>query len=159
MMPCDEQHDADDTVPLGDASHLIDNEPKPATDVSVVPVNVTGPSTGPDGEPQTPQILGTAPAQLIRTLSSKEQIAAIQRQMEPCPDCHFWQWPQKGSQDYFEVVAYVSALWATLPDWQMKTMPGRNPDEWGICKDSPSGQRNCVHFANHCQYFRKRVGS
>jgi len=146
----------DDTgVPLGDASHLVDEIPKPATDVSVVPVSLTGPSTGPDGEPRKPEQLGVAPARLIRTLTGKEQIAAIQRAKEPCPDCKFWTWPAKGSPDHLEVVAHVSALWSVIPDWQRATLPGRNPDEWGICKGSPSGRRDCVHFANHCEHFRK----
>jgi hypothetical protein len=142
-------------LPLGDASHLVDNVPKPATQVSVIPINLTGSSTGPDGEPQEAAQLGTAPAQLIQTLSGEEQIAAIKRQREPCPDCRWFHWPAPGSKEHAEVVAYVAALWSTLPEWQLKTLPGRNPAEWGICEGSPSGYRICAHFANSCEHFRK----
>ena len=144
-----------DHIPMGDASSLIDNEPKPATQVSVIPVNLTGPSTDQDGAPQTPQQLGTAPAQLIQTIGSKEQIEALQRAKQPCTDCKFFRWPAPQSNDAAEVAAYVMALWSTLPEWQTRTLPGRNPAEWGICDGSPSGRRDCCYFINHCEHFRK----
>lgn len=147
--------DDNDHIPMGDASHLIENEPKTVTQVSVVPVNLTGPSTGPDGEPQTPAVLGAVPAQLIQTVGSKEQIEALQRAKESCTDCRFFRFPQSGSKDATEVAAYVISLYAALPDWQVKTLPGRNPAEWGVCEGSPSGRRDCVYFINHCEHWRK----
>ena len=145
----------DGTPPLGDGSHLVDELPRPSTSVSVMPLAVTGPSTGPDGEPQTAEQLAVVPAQVIQTLSGKEQVAALQRTLEPCPNCRFFCFPQQGTKDHAEVHAYVSALYASLPDWQLKAVPGRNPSEWGVCQGSPSGLRACVHFANHCEHFRK----
>jgi len=144
-----------DGLPLGDASHLVDDLPKPATQVSVVPMNITGPSTGPDGEPQESKVLGAAPAQLIQTVGSKEQLEAIQRSKEPCVDCKFFAFPAPGSKNAAEVAAYVTALHSSLPDWQVKTLPGRNPAEWGVCEGSPSGLRICAYFINHCEHWRK----
>ena len=147
--------DNDDTLPMGDGSYLVDELPKPATQVSVVPINITGPSTGPDGEPKTPEVLGTAPAQLIQTVGSKEMVEALQRAKEPCCDCSHFNFPQPGSKDAAEVAAYVISLYAALPEWQVKTLPGRNPAEWGVCQGSPSGLRICAYFINHCEHWRK----
>jgi hypothetical protein len=146
--------DDNDHIPMGDASSLLDNEPKPATQVSVVPINLTS-STGPDGEPTETKVLGTAPAQLIQTVGSKEQIEALQRSKQPCTDCAHFRFPQPGSKDAAEVAAYVISLYAALPDWQVKTLPGRNPAEWGVCEGSPNGMRICAYFINHCEHWRK----
>jgi len=146
--------DDNDKIPMGDASHLLDNEPKPATHVSVIPMNLTS-SKGPDGEQTETKVLGVAPAQLIQTLGAKEQIEALQRAKEPCTGCKFFHFPQPGTKDAAEVSAYVISLYAALPDWQVKTLPGRNPAEWGICEGSPSGMRICAYFINHCEHWRK----
>jgi hypothetical protein len=144
-----------DGLPIGDASHLIDEIPAPAKQVSVAPISITTASTGPDGEPVEPQVIGTAPAQLIQSVSGKEQVEALQRAKEPCSDCNFFRFPQPGTKDHAEVAAYVTSLFAALPDWQVKTLPGRNPAEWGICEGSPSGLRICAYFINHCEHWRK----
>jgi hypothetical protein len=120
-----------------------------------MPINITGPSKDQDGAPQTPQQLGVAPAQVISTLDGKQQIEALQRRLEGCADCKFFHFPQPGSRDRAEVVAYVVSLFASLPPFQRNTVPGRNPAEWGVCEGSPSGLRICAYFINHCEHFRK----
>ena len=152
----------DDGLPIGDASNLpgMENEPAPRLERQPMPVPVAVQDVSPDGEilraadPTAPPA-AVMPGELIRGVTSKELQADAKRFFEPCPSCQFFHFPDHSSREYREICAMVSSYFSTLPEWQLAAVPGRNPDEYGICAGAPHGKRILCHMANSCDCFKK----
>ena len=152
----------DEGLPIGDASHILDDAPAPAVERSTMPVPVTSRTVTPDGEvlrePQpTDQPLAIMPGEVNRLLSSKDRQDDAKRIMEPCPNCQFFSFLVPGSEDYLQARAMLSSFVSNLPTWMRDSVPGRNVEEWGTCQGAPHGRRILVHLVNSCMFFRSKV--
>ena len=153
----------DNELPVGDASHLLDNEPKERVESQIMPVPVAARQVTPDGDvvreaQPGDKPVAVMPGELVRLVSSKELQADVKRAIEPCPLCQHFDFPDKASHDYRMICAMLSSFSSNLPTWMQPHVPGRNPDEYGICKH-PHGRVICVHLQNSCAQFKKRMSS
>jgi hypothetical protein len=155
------QSDKDHGLPLGDASHILDNEPKPTVERTVMPVPLSQRTVTPDGEvvrdaQPGDRPIGVLPGEVVRGISSEQRIKDAKVIAEPCPDCRFFSWPDQDEMRWIE--GFLSNYFGGIPSWMAPHVPGRNPKEYGMCKGAPHGKCGPVHMVNSCSSFRSKVG-
>ncbi len=159
-MPAEKKDDG--TLPLGDASHLIDNVPPAKVERTLMPVPVAQRVVTPEGEvirdaKPTDKPVGILPGDVIRGVSGQEQVADVKRALEPCPECRHAHWPN--ADEFRWIEGFLSNYFGSIPTWMVPYVPGRNPKEYVICAGAPHGKSGPVHMMNSCEHFRAKRGS
>lgn len=142
---------SDEKVPVGDASHLID-EPKPYKTIekTMVPVTV---QVGDDKNGPV-EVKGEMKGTVERVVTKEEIAEQAKRIKEPCTKCRYFYFPKEDSQEYKEIKAVCSAVLTQLPDWMRANFQGyQNPNEWGVCKK----RNGMIHvIGNTCEFFKPK---
>lgn len=157
----DEKNELDEILKI-DASHLLDKEPTPTVEKSVMPMPVGVRDVTPEGEVIRDVEPGDAPAavipaEVIRGVTSEELQKRAKVLREPCPDCQFFSFPARDSIEYRKMVGFFAHYLSGLPDWMKPSDAASRPDEWGLCKGAPHGRHGPVHMLNSCPFWRKKV--
>lgn len=168
---------SDDTpikVPVGDASHLLDSEPKTKADVSTIatPLGIGEP----DGSATTPRdadtgSLVTIPTQVVDIKGAQEQIEEVKAGIEPCGSCMHFKWPQPGSDDWHAREAAIMGPKRRLPAQFAHIWPfGGPPEEFGGCSEPDvvvtdgarvgrmSGKALVHYLRPGCKNYRQKPG-
>lgn len=127
------------SVPVGDGSHLFENEPKPEVERKKIeaPLGIQEE----DGSTTTMVREDTGKPAAIRSevvdiKGPKQIIEEALSVVEPCCSCANFDWPKPNSTDDMERRAVIMGVKSRMPAQMAHIWPhGGPPEEFGICDD------------------------